>query len=1203
VITSARRIFDDSGVPLGVVAIGIEFNNIAKIISDMRLVEGGGGMLADENYHILVHIDTNLISTHMKDLANGPRQFLQIMEQGEASARIEDYNYLDEYSVFYFKKLDNGWIIWIMTPKNIYYRDLKTLVLFLSVLGFTLMLAVNLILVRIDIAKRKSDKRVQLLLDVAPFGITLIDRNYKIIDCNNAALIMTGLEGRKDVYKSKFIELLSPEYQPNGERSDSLMRQYIDSVFEEHGGRLRWTYKNINGEFIPCEVTFAEIPYKEQEIAVGYMRDLREELRIQEKTREAEAAVAKMQRAVEEKNMLANMGNILNGIDTMIYVTDSVTDELLFINDNMKRHYGLEGDVTGEKCYKILQKDINERCDFCPCFKLDMEPGATVVWEENSTLTNRIYRNVDRYIDWPNGKKVHLQHSIDITDLRTMTDTLNKRLKQQSLMTSISQNFLSNEDMDALITKAFGMVGEAMGIDQILMYAAKDTEASFVCKNEWLNPKLELPTRVGEDFKISKDAYDLIKRRYKEQELIYVTSNDPDVKKAIAPYRVTFCDYILTFVFLGDKLYAAIDFAREGNDHRWEQDEINIAFYITNILVGALTRRSVELQLIAAKESAEQSNNLKGIFLANMSHEIRTPMNAILGISEIQLQDTALPPDAEEAFNQIYDSGNLLLNIINDILDFSKIEAGKLEIVPVKYDVPSLLNDTAQLNRLRFESKPVEFTLDVDENMPLELYGDELRIKQILNNLLSNAFKYTDHGKVGLSVHPEPGKDEETVTLVFRVNDTGQGMKEDQIAKLFDAYSRFNMEANRTVAGTGLGMNIVKRIVEMMNGQIFVESEIGKGSTITVRVPQKNVGQAVCGAEFVENLRNFRFRSMPISKKAQIVHEYMPYGSVLVVDDVVSNIYVIRGLLKPYGLRIETASSGIEAIEKIRAGNVYDIVFMDHMMPKMDGMEATKIIRGMGYAHTIIAFTANAIVGQSDIFLANGFDGFISKPIDSRELDAAVKSFIRDKQPHEVIEATRREQREREAENQAVSAQEINDASEVEKYVVSDAEKAITVLEEVYSKLHASDIEAINSYITAVHGMKSALANIGETKLSAAALKLEQAGNERDFAVIAEETPAFTNALRALISKLKPDNNNETTEISGDDTVYLRDKLLDIKTACEAFDITAAKNALDDLQRKAWPHHVNGSLDEISVHLLHSAFKKAADVAENAAKM
>jgi signal transduction histidine kinase/CheY-like chemotaxis protein/HPt (histidine-containing phosphotransfer) domain-containing protein len=936
VIDFAYRIFDDSGVPLGVVSVSLEFSNIMNFVAGMYLVEGGYGFLANENFDLVAHHEADFTTRQMNEISPGFRQIVKTMEQGISFSKIEGLNYQGVDSIFYCKQIDNGWYLGIMTPRSVYYHDLRLLMLFLGVLGIALMAAADIILIRIDARKSK-----------------------------------------------------------------------LDEAFREQ----------------------------------------------------------------------------------------------------------------------------------------------------------------------------HIQ--------------LAQRLKQQSLMTSISQNFLSNEDMDTLIAKAFGMVGEAMGIDQILMYEAKDTESFFVCKNEWINPKLGLPTRVGEDFKISKAVWDLIGMGLKEQELNYVTSNDPHVKNAIDPYRVTFHDYILTFVFLGDKLYAAIDFAREGNGHRWEQDEINIASYITNILVGALTRRSIEHQLIAAKESAEQSNLLKGIFLANMSHEIRTPMNAILGISEIQLQNTALQQDAEEAFNQIYDSGNLLLNIINDILDFSKIEAGKLEIVPVKYDVPSLLNDTAQLNRLRYESKPVEFTLDVDENTPLELYGDELRIKQILNNLLSNAFKYTNEGKVGLSVHAEK-KDEETVSLVFQASDTGQGMTEEQIAKLFDAYSRFNMEANRTITGTGLGMNIVKRIIEMMGGEISVESVIGKGSTITVRLPQKSAGPAVCGAEFVDNLRNFRFRSLPISKKAQIIHEYMPYGSVLVVDDVISNIYVIRGLLKPYGLRIETAASGIEAVEKIKDGNVYDIVFMDHMMPKMDGIEATKIIRGMGYTRTIIAFTANAIVGQSDIFLANGFDGFISKPIDSRELDAAVKNFIRDKQPHEVIEAVRREQRKKETE--------INDAHEVEKYFVLDAEKAIKVIEEKHPKL-ASDTSAINSYITAVHGMKSALANIGETELSAAALRLEQAGNERNFAVIAEETPVFTNALRILIDKYKPAENDETAEMPGGDTVYLQEKLLAIKTACEAFDIIAARNALSDLRQKAWPHNINESLGEISVHLLHSAFKEAAVVAENAAKM
>jgi len=1070
-----RRIFDDSGVPLGVVAISIKFSNITKIVAEMNLYEEGRGVLADDNYIVVVPPDETALGMHMDELAPGARQIMEIMEQGENYAYVEGKNYFGVDSIFYSIRLDNGWILWLMTPKNIYNRDLTILILFLSVLGIVLLVLVNSILVRIYNSRNK-----------------------------------------------------------------------------------------------------------------------------------AQAAIAQMRKDMEEKNTLANVGNILNGLDTMIYVSDPVTDEILFMNDNMKRHYGIEGDVVGQICYKVLQEGLDEKCDFCPCFRLDTEPDASVVWEEYSTLTNRVYRNADRYIDWPSGKTVHLQHSIDITDLRTMTDALHEHLERQSVMTQISQSFLSTEDLDVLITEALKVVGEFMGIDQILMYITEDNENSYTCKYEWVNPELELPARVGKILTLTKDFHDLV-LKVREQQSFYVSSNDPDTRKVLTPYREYFHNnYFMTFVFLGEELLAAIDFARKGDEKPWTEDEINMATYVTNVLFGVLRKHSAELQLITAKESAEQSNRAKGVFLAQMSHEIRTPMNAILGISEIQLQSNKLTPDTEEAFKGIYDSGNLLLNIINDILDFSKIEAGKMEIIPVKYNIPSMLNDTVQLNLLRYESKPLEFKLDLDGNTPLEVYGDELRIKQILNNLLSNAFKYTDKGEITLSVHSEApvqeqGKDEKTTILVFRVSDTGQGMNEDQVARLFDEYSRFNLETNRTVTGTGLGMNIVKRLVDMMGGGIFVESETGKGTTFTVRLPQVNISPAVCGAELADNLRNFRFHSTPISNKAQIVREYMPYGNVLIVDDVASNLYVAKGLLTPYGLRIETANNGSEAIEKIQAGNVYDIVFMDHMMPVMDGMEATKIIRSMGYTHPVIALTANAVIGQSDIFLANGFDGFISKPIDSREMNAALNRFIRDKQPREIIEATRQEQRKREAENSGGDAPEIKDMSEMGKYFILDAENAIKVMEEACAKL--PDAKAVDAYITAVHGMKNVLANIGEEELSTIALRLERAGKESDLAVITEETPGFTGALLVLIDKYKPDINEDTVEITDNDMAFLREKLLEIKEACQAFDVTAAEEVLNDLRQKAWPRHVNETLDEISVHLLHGTFKKAAAVAEDAEKM
>jgi signal transduction histidine kinase/DNA-binding response OmpR family regulator len=560
-------------------------------------------------------------------------------------------------------------------------------------------------------------------------------------------------------------------------------------------------------------------------------------------------------------------------------------------------------------------------------------------------------------------------------------------------------------------------------------------------------------------------------------------------------------------------------------------------------------------ELVSAKELAEQSNRFKGVFIAQMSHEIRTPMNAILGISEIQLRDGQLSTDAEEGFRKIYDSGNLLLNIINDILDFSKIDAGKMEIVSNKYDIPSLVNDTVQLCRLRYESKPIGFILDINKNTPLELIGDELRIRQILNNLLSNSFKYTDTGEVRLSISVEPSSIDETVMLVLKVSDTGQGMTKDQIDRIFDEYSRFNMEVNHGIPGTGLGMNITKRLIDMMGGQISVESETGKGSVFTVLLPQKSCDSGFCGADLVESLQDFSFSSITATKGAQIVYESMPYGRVLIVDDVESNLFVAKGLMTPYRLQLETAKSGIEAIEKIKSGSVYDVVFMDHMMPVMDGIKATAILRDCGYNRPIVAPTANAISGQAEMFLSNGFDRFISKPIDSRELDLVLTELIRDRKLPGNSWATQREKH-----KAVITTADYLD--ELKKCFVKDAEDAVNVMENIYAKIDGPrcrspapqngiepevrgsplDDTDIASYITAVHGIKSALKNVGETTLSEFAFELEKAGKARNFDAIADKTPVLIKELKTLAAKLQPQKTSNAAPVSPDDILYLKEK-------------------------------------------------------------
>ncbi|MDR1979943.1 MAG: response regulator [Synergistaceae bacterium] len=585
------------------------------------------------------------------------------------------------------------------------------------------------------------------------------------------------------------------------------------------------------------------------------------------------------------------------------------------------------------------------------------------------------------------------------------------------------------------------------------------------------------------------------------------------------------------------------------------------------------------IRLNREKTRSDEESFSKSSFLARMSHEMRTPLNAVIGLSEVELQND-LPKRMRDNLEKIYNAGTSLLGIVNDILDISKIESGKFELAPVKYNISNLLNDTVQLNIVRIGSKPITFELSVNETIPDNLYGDEMRIKQILNNLLSNAFKYTEKGKVNLKLDWEQHND--GAWLIFTVSDTGPGIRKENIDRLFSEYYKVENLENRYVEGTGLGLSITKNLVEAMGGTITAESEYGKGSVFSVKFRQEIVDATPIGNETAENLRSLRFMENRSAKGKKLVRTRMPYGKVLIVDDVPTNLDVARGLMLPYGLEIDLAAGGREAIEKIREEKTrYDVVFMDHMMPEMDGIEAARVIRdeiGTDYARTvpIIALTANALRGNEEMFLSKGFDAFISKPIDIMQLDTALNRWVRDRRSEET---PRQAATEKPAASDALGgrrAEGVDFSAGVERY---EGEKAylkilrsfVVHTPELLGKMREVSGETLAEYAITVHGLKGASYGICAEAVAQQAQVLESAAKAGDFETIRAKNGIFMEAVEMLLSSLRDllrdleENFDKGSKDAPDEALLA--KLLD---AAGHFEFTTMEEIVTELERYSY---------------------------------
>ena len=563
---------------------------------------------------------------------------------------------------------------------------------------------------------------------------------------------------------------------------------------------------------------------------------------------------------------------------------------------------------------------------------------------------------------------------------------------------------------------------------------------------------------------------------------------------------------------------------------------------------------------------ADSANRAKSDFLSNMSHEIRTPINAIMGMDEMILRESKEPATIEYAQNLQHAAKNLL-GLINDILDLSKIEAGKMEIIPVEYQLSSILNDLVNMIQKRAEDKGLELIVEADKNIPSLLFGDEIRIKQVITNILTNAVKYTERGSVTLRVN-YLNIDADNIYLCISVSDTGIGIKEEDLKKLFSAFERIEEERNRTIEGTGLGMNITKQLLTMMGAELRVASVYGQGSNFSFQVAQKVLNREPIG-DFEE-----AYKQSLLSQHKDYHESFKaPNTSILIVDDTEMNLTVIKGLLKQTEIQIDTALSGQECLKMVKKKK-YDLIFLDHMMPEMDGIETLQTMKNLAENLNedtpVISLTANAISGAREQYLTAGFKDYLTKPINCDQLEnMLIKYLPKDK----VIEVSEFDISKSSISDVVATLPEWLkqvsglDTTEGVKHCggVDDYLAALTVYanavtagaDEIENYYKAEDWK---NYTTKVHALKSSSRVIGASELSERAKRLEDAGNSGYIDEIKQDTPSLLNLYRSYADKLK-----SLIKVEEDDTDRPLINETDLVEAFEAIRDAAATFDYDTL--------------------------------------
>ena len=660
-----------------------------------------------------------------------------------------------------------------------------------------------------------------------------------------------------------------------------------------------------------------------------------------------------------------------------------------------------------------------------------------------------------------------------------------------------------------------------------------------------------------------------------------------------------------------DKIYAFIQGSQDFFDWKDRHYQVEETVLKDNELIQGYMMTIVDVTKIIEQNhlmkrlvlQTEDANRAKTNFVSNMSHEIRTPMNSIVGITEILLRSRHSPKEQEYLLN-IQSSGRVLLTIINDVLDCSKMEAGKMQLFDEPYDTCSLFHDLRISMENRIGHSGLELIYDIDQDIPCKLKGDMGRIRQVIINLVNNAIKYTEKGSVRFSVHVRQ-KNTDKVMLYYEVADTGIGIRKEDQKILFDAFQRVEMDRNRYVEGTGLGLTISQNLVNMMGGVIEVESEYGKGSRFFFTIEQTIIDPTPVSAV------NYNGQKDNVTEKEAECLFIAPGAHILLVDDNELNLVVAKELLKPLRMQIDTAENGLQAVKMVR-GSQYDLVLMDHMMPVMDGIEAAKAIRALPEDKyqklPIIALTANAMVDARKEFLNAGMNGFVAKPIDFARICNQLKLWL----PKDLVRDVPKEEAKKlladDLSDREIQPEDPQMGFSFEEGVNHCGSKAalMKTIRIFYRTIDskANKIEQclkeglISDYVIEIHALKSSALLIGAVPLSEAAKELEDYGKQGKTEVLEEKTPDVLTMYRDLKNILRPYAEKEEDakkEFSDGEWITA---LQQIHQCIEQFDLDGVDQIMEQLEEYQVPECIRESMDQLRVYVADVSLEEIMELTD-----